>query len=281
MTYATHAGSGNAADDLNSLLGPDAALVPYADLDPRFRDDNPPSRLVAHPNPLLAAASRLLVGLAPLKPHRDEQALGKLRARLGRRVSRFARQALQAGVGQTEVRVASYVLCTVADEAVLTQEWGQDSDWASDSLLHAFHDDTLGGEKFFLLLERFMAAPARHIDQLELMHVCLALGFQGCHAAATDNGKGLLRLRHELFQRIERVRGEPSPRVSLVRHLDSAAPPLPTRLLPARFALAASALCLGILYVSLAWKLGQHREQALAAFLQVEPAEAVVEGGAF
>jgi type VI secretion system protein ImpK len=281
MTYATQIGGNNAADDdLSSLIGPDAALTSYTDLNPSFypRVTDQPSRLASSHNPLVAAASRLLSGIARLKPHRDASALEQLRARLGRRVSRFARQALQAGVSHANVRIASYLLCTVADEAVLSRDWGKNSDWASDSLLHAFHGDTQGGEKFFHLLERFKVAPAIHIDHLELMYLCLALGFKGRHAASADNGRGLLSLRDELYRCIRRVRGETVARVSPFE-----LPPVlhgrrSVNTFPVWLPLAAAALGLAAIYSSLAWKLAIHREQAVAAFEQTTPPPSATSG---
>ena len=74
---------------------------------------------------------------------------------------------------------ARYALCAALDEAVLSTPWGAQSEWAQHPLLVALHREAWGGEKFFEMLERISADPARHIDLMELQYLVLALGFAG------------------------------------------------------------------------------------------------------
>src|SRR5690606_40799872 len=88
-------------------------------------------------------------------------------------------RALQEGVENSQVMATRYVLCTAIDEAVVTTPWGNESEWSQMSLLSSFHNETFGGEKFFQLLERLSRNPVKHLLMLELMYLCLALGFEG------------------------------------------------------------------------------------------------------
>ncbi len=72
-----------------------------------------------------------------------------------------------------------YCLCAAIDEAVLSREWGRDSQWSQQSLLSLFHQETWGGEKFYEISERFLKAPAQHKDALEFVYLLLRLGFEG------------------------------------------------------------------------------------------------------
>lgn len=271
MTYSSPASADNPPDDLQPGPAPERGVVILDELDARLRlrDERKTLRLSASHNPLVAAASRLLSTVARLKPPKDASALTALRKQLGKRIQQFSRHALQAGVDVKTVKTASYVLCTVADEAVLTRAWGSESDWASRSLLHEFHSETSGGTRFFQWLEHYMRLAASNVELLELMYLCLALGFEGRHATTAQGAKDLLKLRHDLFECIRRQRGEISSKVSCVQ--------LPARhewsrqvlLIPGWLPVVLTLITLGLMYSAFAWTLAQQREKALAPF-QVE-----------
>jgi type VI secretion system protein ImpK len=86
--------------------------------------------------------------------------------------------------------------------------WGAESAWAQKTLLSVFHNETKGGEKFFIILDRMRDLPAENIDILELMYIFLSLGYEGKYRVV-HRGRDLLeQLRDELFQIIRRHRGE-------------------------------------------------------------------------
>ena len=85
----------------------------------------------------------------------------------------------EAAVAHEDALVARYVLCTFVDTAVLNTPWGAQGDWAGQSLLVMFHKEVSGGTKFFEILERLRAEPDRYIGLIELVYVCLALGYEG------------------------------------------------------------------------------------------------------
>jgi type VI secretion system protein ImpK len=271
MTHSSPAVNGSVPDDLQPGPAPERDVVAYEELDARLRlrDERKTQPLCASHNPLVAAASRLLSTLTRLKPQESVNAITTLRERLGKRVLQFTRQALQAGVDAKTVNLASYVLCTVADEAVSTSAWGMKSDWAINSLLHGFHGETSGGARFFQLLEQYMRLAASHVEILELMYLCLALGYEGRYATTEQGGKDLLKLRHTLFACIQRQRGETSSKASRVV--------LPERhelrrqilLIPGWLPALLTLFSLGLMYSAFAWTIGQQREKALLPFQQL------------
>jgi type VI secretion system protein ImpK len=121
-------------------------------------------------------------------------------------VENFAQNALHNGVETSQMSVARYVLCTVVDEAVVTTAWGKESDWSQMSLLSRFHNETSGGEKFFHLLERMSKNPAKHLPTLELMYLCLALGFEGKYRIQPRGLLELENLRDALYRQIRHLR---------------------------------------------------------------------------
>jgi type VI secretion system protein ImpK len=65
-----------------------------------------------------------------------------------------------------------------------------------------FHKEVSGGEKFFEILERLRADPARYIDLIELLFVCLALGYEGKYRRDPGGQNRLAALQHDLYRLI-------------------------------------------------------------------------------
>ena len=68
-----------------------------------------------------------------------------------------------------------------------------------------------GGERFVDLRGQLSLAPDDNIDALELMAICLSIGFVGKYRVMEGGQTQLNRQRHELYRTIRRVRG-PSER---------------------------------------------------------------------
>jgi type VI secretion system protein ImpK len=111
-----------------------------------------------------------------------------------------------AGVVQEDGVVARYILCTFVDSAVLNTPWGYQGDWASQSLLVVFHKEVSGGEKFFDILDRLRGNPARYIDMIELVYVCLALGYEGKYRHDSQGPARIAELQHDLYRLIREQR---------------------------------------------------------------------------
>lgn len=229
----------------------------------------------AHPfdmglNPLVAGAWDLLAELVQLKASAGRESLPALNERLSCAITAFETRALHEGADNGQVMSARYVLCSVIDEAVVTTAWGSRSDWSKMSLLSRFHNETFGGEKFFQLLERLSRDSVKHVALLELMYLCLALGFEGKYRVIERGAVQLEAVRDALYRQVRQVRGDPPP-------LFVAAPAqaLPRRsrlrLIPATWLAAGSLLMLLVMYSGFAWVLGTERTRALQAFQSSAP----------
>jgi len=167
-------------------------------------------------NPLVQAAVPLLVLAGRLRGQIANADVENLRRQGVQEVRAFEDRARRAGVPAEDVLAARYALCTVIDEAVLNTPWGAQSGWASQSLLVTFHREASGGEKFFQILERVRGEPQRYGALLELLYVCLALGFEGRHRLDERGAMRLAEIRQDLYRTIEAQRGaaesELSPR---------------------------------------------------------------------
>lgn len=196
-------------------------------------------------NPLVRAANPLLLLAAQLRTSAEMPDMALLRERAVAGIRRFDAMASQAGVDAQTGVAARYVLCTMLDEAVLDSPWGEHTGWQRQTLLVTFHDETYGGEKFFVILDRLCQDMVRHIDLVEMMYLCLALGFGGRYLVESGGLARLADRREDLYRRIAAYRSaapaELSPRW---RGLDR--PLRPRRGLPVWIAgLAAAVILLG------------------------------------
>ena len=159
-------------------------------------------------NPMEQAAGPLLALLTRLRGTISHAAPASLRAQLLGHLRQFEEQARQAGIPQDEVMLARYVLCTALDEAVLSTPWGSASEWSKQSLLITLHNEAWGGEKSFQLLDHCLQNPRQRLNLLELLYLCMCLGFEGRYRVMHDGRHQLEALRERTAGVIRSVRGE-------------------------------------------------------------------------
>jgi type VI secretion system protein ImpK len=157
-------------------------------------------------NPLLQAAVPLLVLAGRLRGQIAQADVESLQRQAIEEIRGFEARARKADIPAEDVLAARYALCTAIDEAVLNTPWGAQSGWAAQSLLVTFHREASGGEKFFQILDRVSGEPQRYAALLELLYVCLALGFEGKYRLDDRGNAKLAEVREGLYRRIEQVR---------------------------------------------------------------------------
>ena len=167
-------------------------------------------------NKLVGAATELLALVGELRHTIQHADPSKLRNSIIDQMRAFEANANQDGQASEVVLSARYVLCAALDEAVLNTPWGPESGWAQHSLLSTFHNETSGGEKVFLILDRLLQTPAQYIDTLELIYLCLSQGFSGKYQIDPRGYIQLEQVKENLYRAIEMQRGvherELSPR---------------------------------------------------------------------
>ncbi len=165
-------------------------------------------------NRLENAAFKLLSLIPTIKNSYSNPSAGFLRQQMSEEIERYESTARQSGVDVRAVMMGRYILCTVLDEVVLNTPWGGQSDWQTRSLLSIFHNETWGGENFFIMLSRLEKDPGSNIDLLELMYICLTLGFEGRYALEADRMGKLAEIRSRLYRVIRIQRGETTRQLS-------------------------------------------------------------------
>ncbi|PTR34011.1 type VI secretion system protein ImpK [Luteibacter sp. OK325] len=201
-------------DDFDASQGSDATIVrPSGARSPApapMREREPTrdlSRVLqelpsAGGNPLVRAANPLLLLAAQLRDSTEAPDAALLRDRAIAYIRRFEDTGARAGIDAQTAVAARYVLCTMIDEAVLDSPWGEQTGWSRQTLLVTFHGETYGGEKFFVILDRLAQDMVRHIDLVEMMYLCLALGFGGKYLVEPGGMARLADRREDVFRRI-------------------------------------------------------------------------------
>jgi type VI secretion system protein ImpK len=157
-------------------------------------------------NPIVEAVAPLLLLAARLATSVQQANIGMLRQQAVQEVRAFDERLRAAGVSREDALVARYVLCTFVDAAVSNTPWGHQGDWSSQSLLVLFHKEVSGGEKFFDIADRVRGEPRRYGDLIELLWVCLALGYEGKYRHDPAGQLRLGELQHELYALIRQRR---------------------------------------------------------------------------
>jgi type VI secretion system protein ImpK len=211
-------------------------------------------------NPLEKAASIILNLLGQIRNTSSHANPTALHQQLAGEIKEFESRAQQSDIPPETIFTARYILCTTIDEFVLSTPWGSASVWRNQSLLRVYHQETSGGEKFFLLLNKLIQDPAKNIDLLELMYVCLALGFQGRYWVESDGANALDSIRENLYRTIRNQRGDHETALSPHwQGLDKALEGKGRRI-PAWAMIALALALLGIIYGAFSFSLLQKAE---------------------
>jgi len=238
-----------------------------------YMGDYPPNRWFAQSiNPLVTAAAPLFGALAAVDSGMQEEGVDELKACLCEHLYGFEAHALNAGVESAQVMTARYVLCTAADEAVVTSEWNAAGEWSAISLLSTFHNETFGGEKCFQLLDQLQRNPVKNLHLLELMYICLSLGFQGKYRLSPRGASDIESLRGSVYRQIRHLRGE-VPK-ALCAPIERSAQPLGrlVRVVPGWAVAVFTAVSLLVVYVGFAQVLDAKREAVLRPYQLNDPA---------
>lgn len=159
-------------------------------------------------NPLIKEASSLIAVFDKTRSTVSHPDVVGLHQRLASELKDFHAKVQAIGYSPEVALAARYLMCSALDESVLNTPWGAESAWPQKTLLSVFHNETSGGEKFFMILERMKANPAENIEMLEFIYVLLSLGFEGRYRFADRGRDQLENIRDDIFAMVRRYRGE-------------------------------------------------------------------------
>jgi type VI secretion system protein ImpK len=200
-------------------------------------------------NPLVAAAAPLLALVGRLSRTFSLPNTVDLRERTLQQIRGFEREAQGAGITRDLTIKARYVLCASLDDVAQSTEWGRDGVWASRPLVAGFQEGLRGyegiqsGVGFFRLLDEAKRNPGKELALLELMYLCLSLGFLGEMRVAQRPMAALDRVRQDLYAIITNQRPAGDPALS-PHWQGEAAPYAPPRLVLPVWVIGSAALTL-------------------------------------
>jgi type VI secretion system protein ImpK len=164
----------------------------------------------ANENPILRAAGPLLLLLGRLRVALLRAPLASLMEQVANAIQFFEKDVRSAGIPEAQANVAKYILCATADDIVQNIPTEDRHVWTQYSMLSRFFGERVGGVRFFEELDRAKVDPLVNYPVLELLHTCLALGFQGIHRTSAGAATTLQQIQRNLYETLRRVR----PKVS-------------------------------------------------------------------
>lgn len=222
-------------------------------------------------NPLVGAASPLLALAVRLRNTASFGNVDALRDRVIEEIRAFERRVSGSTLPREALRGGHYAICATIDDVINNTPWGSGAQWARHSMCGMFHNDVAGGERFFDFLDHFQREPGRYGEVLELMYLCLSLGFEGRMRVAQRGASELNRVREGLYNLLRQRRGETDQALSPQwRGLE--APHRPLRaVLPTWVIGVAVAAVLTLVFILFSYLLNITSDTAFARFATLPP----------
>jgi type VI secretion system protein ImpK len=159
-------------------------------------------------NPLVNAALPLLDFAVQIKNRAVHNNIESLRDRVVAEINGFERKITPLGLAPQTLRAARYTICATIDDIVLNTPWGSRSVWSQRSMVATFHNEVVGGDRFWDLLNQLKRDAAVNLDLLELLYFCISLGFEGKYRVIPRGASELILVREDLYRLIRNNRGE-------------------------------------------------------------------------
>jgi type VI secretion system protein ImpK len=174
---------------------------------------NVPLRALALPqlqnlNPLINAALPLLDLAVQVKGRAVHNDVESLRDRVVAEINAFERKITPLGLEPKVMRASRYALCATIDDVVLNTPWGSRSLWTQRSMVATFHNEVVGGDRFWDLVNQLKREAAVNLDLLELLYLCITLGFEGKYRVMPRGASELIIVREDLYRLIRNNRGD-------------------------------------------------------------------------
>jgi type VI secretion system protein ImpK len=221
-------------------------------------------------NPFVAAAAPILALVTRLRSSLRQPDIERLRERVAVALRRFAERVAATGLPADAQKAGHYALCATVDDVISNTPWGA-TGWARQSMTGTFHNDVSGGERFFEYLSHLQRDPGRFGDVLELMYLCLSLGFEGRLRVAARGASELALIREGLYATVRQRRGEFERDLSPQWHgVEKPHRPI-TAVLPGWVVAAAAAAILLVCYMGFSLALAGASDATFERMAQLPP----------
>ncbi|MAK90123.1 MAG: hypothetical protein CMI13_02650 [Oleibacter sp.] len=166
--------------------------------------------LIKGENPLLTEARDIIALATNLRTLTPANSVEQLRLDVENLFRQFTHHLKEQGIPEEVLLTARYLLCCLVDELVLSTPWGIESRWSQQTLLSKYHNETSGGEKFFLIANKLMEHPQNNLDLIELCYICLAMGFRGKYRVSQSGDTEINNICNMLYQPVALFRPAPA-----------------------------------------------------------------------
>jgi type VI secretion system protein ImpK len=220
-------------------------------------------------NPLIAAATPILALAVRLRGTLKPPGLEGLRERVASELRAFQQRIGSLGLAPEAARAGFYAVCATIDDVISNTPWGSDR-WARQAMAVLFFKDAAAGERFFQFLDELRKDPGRFGDVLELMYLCLSLGFEGRLRVAGGTPE-LHRIREGLHNTLRQRRGTPERDLSPHwRGVEAPHRPL-TSFLPGWVVAVAAAALATVIFAFFYFKLNAASDDLFGKFAALPP----------
>jgi len=159
-------------------------------------------------SPLVDASATLLSLVPQLRNMEGQVDVPNLHREVVQHVRQYWQTLERQDIPSKTALQARYIVCALIDETVLNSVWGEYSIWSQKSLLSVFHKETYGGEKFYRIVDKALDAPRKDYDLLELLYLCLSLGFMGKMRIDPQGTVECERVRSDIFNVLHKVKDD-------------------------------------------------------------------------
>ena len=227
----------------------------------------------ASDNPLVAAFA-VLLGLAPeLERATAPENPDVMRTRFLENLTFSRDNAVSSGVPLARADQAAWFVAALIDDIALNTPWGAHSSWPRQPLVTEISGEVDAGERFYQRLDELMRYPDRDPELLELVFMCLSLGFRGRHRVSGASGEAAItQLRGQIARLLRDPRAEEAP---LSPHWQGVlASDEPSRFVVPLWSVAVIAAALiALIYVGLGMRLSSKGEQLYTLVDALPPAD--------
>jgi type VI secretion system protein ImpK len=139
-------------------------------------------------NPIVAEISALLILLGRLRSGLVTLEIGPLMNYVDRDLRSYPNRLHARGVNDQDARDALFAVAALADDIVQNLPSPDRGIWNNQPMVARFFGTRNPGVDFFTLVHQALRTPGQRADLLELLYVCLSLGFEGQYRGV-DGGR--------------------------------------------------------------------------------------------
>ena len=164
------------------------------------------SGMSADANPIVASCGALLVLFGRLRSQVVDMHAVPLMQHVTEEIEAFEEKMLERGVDQTDALIAKYCVCGLADDVVQNLPGTDRSVWLQYSMSARFFNKRTAGVGFFQEVDKALQNPINKYHLLELMLICLQLGFEGQYRAMDGGNVKLQQIKRGIYEALRRVK---------------------------------------------------------------------------